>query len=81
MPPWQKLSLAQFLLRKLLGETGSKRFNILVILGKKSWLLLLLTTAFLRNRLPYLVSKEKTIEGVIINHWIPICLNIVPLSQ
>ena len=38
MPPWQKLSLAQFLLRKLLGETGSKRFNILVILGKKSWL-------------------------------------------
>ncbi len=38
MPPWQKLSLAQFLLRKFLGGTGSKHFNILVILGKKTWL-------------------------------------------
>jgi hypothetical protein len=35
MPPWQKLSLAQFLLRKLFGGTGSKHFNILVILGKE----------------------------------------------
>jgi hypothetical protein len=58
MPPWQKLSLAQFLLRKLLGETGSKRFNILVILGKKSWLLLLLTNCIPKKQTS-LFSKQR----------------------